>query len=163
MRRRFVIVTFNRSFTEDPTRDVLIADKIINAELPGIARRVLTAACKVLGGSDYSLPPCHHLMIEKWLGAGAGPGAGPVDREDPESTPADAAETVQTFLHEADISPGEVAAGQLYTKYKVWAEAKQEASKLIAVNVMTHIAFGCAAKEVLPFKKKGGIVYYTVR
>ncbi len=103
--RRFVIVEFNRSFTDDPTRDVDMASKIIEAERPAIAAWLVAGAVRLLARGAYVLPASHARGLNQWQLN--------VDQ-------------VRAFLADQThpIAQGEkgVGATALYARYTAWAE-----------------------------------------
>ena len=57
--RRFVILTFNRSFKGDPNRDPNIAESILAAERPAIVSWFIDGAVRLLKARGYTIPPSH--------------------------------------------------------------------------------------------------------
>lgn len=64
--RRFMIVGFNRNFQDDPTRDPLIAKKIIAAELPAIVGWVPDGAARLIAAGKYTIPASHFEAMAAW-------------------------------------------------------------------------------------------------
>jgi P4 family phage/plasmid primase-like protien len=102
--RRFVVLTFNRSFKNDPTRDPHIATRILAAERPAIASWFIDGAVRLLRSREYTIPPSHHAALAAWR-KGANQIALFVDDET-----------------KADLEPPGVPASDLYSAYLRWAE-----------------------------------------
>jgi putative DNA primase/helicase len=64
--RRFVVLTFNRSFTGDPTRDPNVHTRILAAELPAIVSWLVAGAVRLLRQGDYTIPASHAKAIAAW-------------------------------------------------------------------------------------------------
>lgn len=64
--RRFVVLTFNRSFTDDPTRDPNVHTRILAAELPAIVSWLVAGAVRLLRQSDYTIPSSHARSLAAW-------------------------------------------------------------------------------------------------
>ncbi len=103
--RRFGIVEFNRSFTNDPTRDVNMANKIVEAERPQVASWLIAGAVRLLARGAYVLPASHAAAMRQWQMN--------VDQ-------------VRAFLADQThpCAPGEKGTGasMLYARYTAWAE-----------------------------------------
>jgi P4 family phage/plasmid primase-like protien len=63
--RRFVVLTFNRSFKGDPERDPDIVTKIL-AERPAIVGWMLDGAARLVQAKDYTIPRSHHAALAEW-------------------------------------------------------------------------------------------------
>lgn len=65
--RRFVIIGFNRQFTDDDDEKGL-ADKIVAdpEEMAGVASWALSGAVSALANGDLSLPPSHADALSEW-------------------------------------------------------------------------------------------------
>jgi P4 family phage/plasmid primase-like protien len=101
--RRPVVLTFNRSFKNDPTRDPHVATRIIAEERPAIVSWLIDGGLRLLRSNEYTIPPSHHAALAAWR-KGANQVALFVDDE----TKAD--------------SSGGVAAADLYSAYLRWTE-----------------------------------------
>ncbi len=104
--RRFGIVEFNRSFTDDPTKNVNLASEIVAAERGAIAAWLIAGAVKLIARGGYELPASHAAALRQWqLG---------VDQ-------------VRCFLSEEThpLRPGEKSTSgkALYAHYTAWALA----------------------------------------
>lgn len=101
--RRPVVVTFNRSFKTDPTRDPDIANKILAEETPKIISWLIDGAVRLMASGAYTIPESHHLALAAW-------------RKN--------ADQVALFVDDEtrpDAS-GSVTAAELYASYLRWAE-----------------------------------------
>ncbi len=63
--RRFVVVTFNRSFKGDPSRDPEIVQKVI-AEKPAIVAWMLAGAERLIRERKYTIPASHYAALAAW-------------------------------------------------------------------------------------------------
>jgi putative DNA primase/helicase len=63
--RRFVLVTFNRTFLENE-QDPELAERLINEELPAIVAWFLAGAQRVQLLKHYTIPASHAAALEKW-------------------------------------------------------------------------------------------------
>lgn len=67
-RRRWIVINFGRSFTNDPIRDPFIVTRIIEQERPAMVRRALDAAVDLLRRKEYGpLPTSHEMWLDDWL------------------------------------------------------------------------------------------------
>lgn len=101
--RRPVVLTFNRSFKTDPTRDPEIHTRIIAAEQPAIVSWLVAGAARLVQATRYTIPPSHEAALAKW-------------RKE--------ADQVALFV-EADTRPDNgrgTGAADLYGAYAVWAQ-----------------------------------------
>ena len=99
--RRFAVVTFNRSFENDPAKDPEIASKIITAERPAIVSWMLVGAQRLLRAGRYTLPPSHDDALAVWR------------RE---------ADPVACFLDDcAEPAENGTPAAHVYKRYTMWA------------------------------------------
>jgi putative DNA primase/helicase len=103
--RRFIIVRFNRNFSEDPVRDPDIANKIITAERPAIVAWALAGAARLVKQRGYTIPASHEAELENWRMS---------------------ADQVSGFVNEklAPTIDGELGlpGSELYKAYRDWAE-----------------------------------------
>jgi P4 family phage/plasmid primase-like protien len=64
--RRFLVLRFNRSFKNDPTKNPRIAEEIIAAELPAIVAWLLVGAARLLAHGAYTIPASHETEVVAW-------------------------------------------------------------------------------------------------
>jgi P4 family phage/plasmid primase-like protien len=64
--RRFIVIRFNRCFTNDPERDPKIAEKIIASELPWIVAWELEGALRIMTQGSYTIPASHDAELAQW-------------------------------------------------------------------------------------------------
>lgn len=64
--RRLIVLTFNRSFTNDPECDPHLANKIIDTELPAIVAWLLDGAVRLINEREFTLPASHARALEDW-------------------------------------------------------------------------------------------------
>jgi putative DNA primase/helicase len=106
--RRFVVLTFNRSFKDDAARDPHIAEKVLE-ELPAIVSWMLDGAARLITAKDYTLPSSHAAALAEW-------------RKN--------ADQIALFV-EAETRPLRLdepiqwgaAAADLYARYRTWSES----------------------------------------
>jgi P4 family phage/plasmid primase-like protien len=63
--RRFVVLTFNRSFKGDPARDPEMAGRL-RVERPQIVSWLLQGAARVVRAKGYTIPASHEKALEAW-------------------------------------------------------------------------------------------------
>jgi P4 family phage/plasmid primase-like protien len=101
--RRFLVVTFKRSFRDDPERDPHIARKIIDKELPSIVAWMIVGAQRLMREGVYTIPSSHYAAMTAWQAA---------------------ANPVASFLAEEarDAADGEAGtpAAILYNRFRNW-------------------------------------------
>ncbi len=146
--RRFVVLTFSRTFREgDADRDPDIHTKIIAAELPAIVPWLLEGAARVLRQGGYTIPPSHAAALASWKLC---------------------ADQVALFLHERTVPSTSArpewehdwtpAAG-LYGTYRQWAEDEAGHRPPLARN-----KFGTRLAAVgTPWLKNERGAFYGVR
>ncbi len=64
--RRFVVIRFNRRFTDHAARDPRIVDKIIAAERPSIVSWMLDGAVRLMAQNGYTIPASHNVEVANW-------------------------------------------------------------------------------------------------
>lgn len=64
--RRPVVLTFNRSFKTDPTRDPEIHTRILATERPAIVSWLISGAARLVKSTRYTIPPSHEAALAKW-------------------------------------------------------------------------------------------------
>lgn len=64
--RRPVVLTFNRSFKTDPTRDPEIHTRILATERPAIVSWLIAGAARLVKATRYTIPPSHEAALAKW-------------------------------------------------------------------------------------------------
>ncbi len=64
--RRFGIIEFNRSFTDDPSKNVNMAAEIIAAERAAIAAWLIAGAVRLIARGAYNLPASHTAALKQW-------------------------------------------------------------------------------------------------
>lgn len=64
--RRPVVLTFNRSFKTDPTRDPEIHTRILATERPAIVSWLIAGAARLVKSTRYTIPPSHEAALAKW-------------------------------------------------------------------------------------------------
>lgn len=106
--RRVLILTFNRSFTNDPERRPGLVEEVLAAELPAITSWLVAGAERALERGAYTTPPSHDVALAAW-------------RRD--------ANPVALFVSEctAPLEPGQLPsvwgtrATALYERFTTWA------------------------------------------
>lgn len=64
--RRFIVITFNRTFEGDPERDPLIGERIKAEHLPSVVWWLLKGAERLLQRGRYTLPSSHEAALAAW-------------------------------------------------------------------------------------------------
>jgi P4 family phage/plasmid primase-like protien len=144
--RRVLIVAFNRKFHEEKTRDLTIADTIIETEMPGVVAFLLEGINRLVKSRRYTIPASHEEESRAWR------------------TKSD---TVALFLEEKTVHASSPVPGvgkdwmnakALYVAYQEWGEATGH-SRPVAQNV-----FGTRLKALGVYGRrteKG--IYYPIR
>jgi P4 family phage/plasmid primase-like protien len=137
--RRFVVIRFNRRFTDDVARDPRIADKIVAAERPSIVSWMLEGAVRLIAKNGYTIPASHNVELTNW-------------RRNPDP--------IAAFIHER-TSPtargrGTLAA-LLHRSYRKWAEKNGH-------EPVSLTMFGIRLRELGHISKKTrkGMIYPLV-
>jgi putative DNA primase/helicase len=64
--RRFVVIRFNRRFTDDVARDPWIADRLVAVERPSIVSWMLEGAVRLMAQNGYTIPASHNSELTNW-------------------------------------------------------------------------------------------------
>ncbi len=103
--RRPVVLTFNRSFKDDPDRDPQIAARILADERSAIVSWLVDGALRLVASNEYTIPESHHAAIAAWRKK---------------------ADQVALFVddetREAQAGESGTPAAELYSAYLRWAE-----------------------------------------
>ena len=101
--RRFIVLSFTRSFSNDPDRDPHVAKGILDSELPGIVAAFVDGGRRLLAQGHYTLPSSHAAALRAWQLR---------------------ADTVRQFVEDT-MKPCEIDGGAqanaLYEDFKRWA------------------------------------------
>lgn len=144
--RRVFVIAFNRKFDEDPKRDLTIADRIIEKEMPGIIAWLLRGIDRLVKQRHFTIPISHEEEARTWRLK---------------------SDTVALFLEEKTVRavspmPGVgkdwMNAKALYLAYQEWAEATGHKYPVASNAFGTRVeALGVVGRKT----KKGK--YYAVR
>lgn len=100
--RKVIVVALNRRWEDnDPTRDPLVADKIIATEMPGVAAWAIRGGQRLLENNHYTIPASSEAAKQAWR-----------RKSDP----------VQLFIEECCEASTVVAIGarELYNHFTMW-------------------------------------------
>ena len=136
--RRFLLVTFARRFHGTTSQDVELDRRIIENEIPGIARWALEGAIRLQRNNQYSEPDESRVRLVEWR-----------DSSDP----------MKSFILAATVSDGPVPtttpAGDMYKVYACWCRENGH-------TPLSSTKFGSKVKQHLKTRRtRTGIVYET--
>ncbi len=140
--RRFIVLTFNRSFTNDPSRDPDLDVKLLE-ERPKIVSWLLDGAARLVREKAYTIPSSHTAAVREWRKS-ADQVALFVDAE------------LRPLRNHEDVGTGLFAA-EMYGTYRRWTETNGH-------RAMASNKFGSRMRELghAPTKTKTGWRYLLV-
>lgn len=136
--RRFLLVTFARRFHGTASQDVELDRRIIENEIPGIARWALEGAIRLQRHNQYSEPDESRARLVEWR---------------------DASDPMKSFILAATVMdspvPVTTPAGDMYRVYAFWCRENGHMP-------LSSTKFGAKIKQHLKTRRtKAGIVYET--
>ena len=136
--RRFLLVTFARRFHGTASQDVSLDRRIIENEIPGIARWALEGAIRLQRNNQYSEPDESRARLVEWR---------------------DASDPMKSFILGATIMdspvPTTTPAGDMYKVYAHWCRENGH-------TPLSSTKFGAKIKQHLKMRRtRAGIAYET--